>query len=172
MNGLDPGGLEKEIRMRNLTAKDIMNRTVLSVGMEWSIDQLANYLIDNSISGAPVTSEDGKLLGVVSLTDIVRYKSIPATDIKSGDPHEYYIHCPERKYSPADVESYQIEAESLVTVREIMTPMTFNVQEETPLQQVTDAMIRGSIHRVFVTSGKRLVGIITTMDILKVLRDL
>ena len=57
--------------MENLLAKDIMNRDVLSVGMDWSIDLLADYLIDNSISGAPVTAEDGRLLGVVSLTDIV-----------------------------------------------------------------------------------------------------
>jgi CBS domain-containing protein len=158
--------------MKNLYAKDIMNPNVLAVGMDWSIEQLANYLIENSISGAPVTSEDGSLLGVVSSTDIVRYRSIPATDVHPGDPHEYYIHCPERKYSPADVESFEIEAESLVTVREIMTPVTLNVQEETPLEQVADAMIRGRIHRVFVTRGETLVGIITTMDILKAIRDL
>jgi CBS domain-containing protein len=158
--------------MKNLLAKDIMNRDVLSVGMDWSIDQLADYLIANSISGAPVTAEDGSLLGVVSLTDIVRYKSMPATDSDTNDPHEYYIHCPERKYSPADIESFRIEAESLVTVREIMTPMTFNVQEDTNLKQVADAMIRGRIHRVFVTRDKKLVGIITTMDMLGVIRDI
>ena len=158
--------------MKNLYAKDIMNPNVLAVGMDWSIEQLANYLVENSISGAPVTSEDGRLLGVVSSTDIVRYKSIPASEVHLGDPNEYYIHCPERKYSPADVESFEIEAESLVTVREIMTPVTLNVQEETPLEQVADAMIRGRIHRVFVTRGETLVGIITTMDILKAIRDL
>ena len=158
--------------MIDISAKDIMNKDVLSVGMDWTIDQLADYLIANSISGVPVTSEDGKLLGVVSLTDIVRYKSIPVTNSSSTDPHEYYIYCPERKYTPAEVESFHVEAESLVTVREIMTPMTFNVQEETNLKQVADAMIRGRIHRVFVTRGETLVGIITTMDMLKALRDL
>ena len=158
--------------MKNLLAKDIMSKDVLSVGMDWSIDQLADYLVCNSISGAPVTAEDGSLLGVVSLTDIVRYKSMPASDSNAGDPHEYYIHCPERKYSPADIESFRVEAESLVTVREIMTPMTFNVQEDTNLKQVADAMIRGRIHRVFVTRDKKLVGIITTMDMLGVIRDI
>ncbi len=158
--------------MKNLLAKDIMNREVLSVGMDWSIDQLADYLINNSISGAPVTSEDGKLLGVVSLTDIVRYKSMPATDAQSTGPQDSYIHSPERKYSPADIESFPIEAESLVTVREIMTPMTYSVQEETTVQQVADSMMRGRIHRVFVTRDEMLVGIITTMDILRVMQEL
>ena len=72
----------------SLLAKDIMKRDVLSVGMNWSIEQLANYLIENGISGAPVTSEDGKLLGVVSMTDIVRYRSMPITDASKNDTHD------------------------------------------------------------------------------------
>jgi len=158
--------------MTSILAKDIMNPDVLSVGMDWSIDQLADYLIENSISGAPVTSEDGKLMGVVSMTDIVRYKSMPLTDLQSDDTHEYYIHSSERMYSPTEIESFRIDAESLVTVRDIMTFMTFNVNEDTTLQQVADAMLRGRIHRVFVTRDNILVGIITTMDMLSAIRDL
>jgi CBS domain-containing protein len=160
--------------MIKLLAKDIMNPHLLSVGMEWSIEQLADYLIENHISGAPVISESGKLLGVVSMTDIVRYRSMPLTDDRDrpDDPHDYYIHCPERRYSPAEIESFSIEAESLVTVRDIMTPTTFNVDEDTTLQEVADAMLRGGIHRVFVTRDEVPVGIITTMDILSAIRDL
>lgn len=158
--------------MKKQLAKDIMNPDILAVGMDWSIDQLADYLIENSISGAPVISHDGKLHGVVSLTDIVRYKSIPVTSADHFDPHDYYIHTNERRYSPTEIESLNIEAESLVTVREIMTPMTFKVNEETGLQQVADAMLRGGIHRVFVTRDEVLVGIITTMDMLEAIRSL
>jgi CBS domain-containing protein len=158
--------------MISLLAKDIMNRDVLSVGKDWSIEQLANYLIENGISGAPVTSEEGKLLGVVSMTDIVRYRSMPITDASKNDPHEYYIYTPEYHYSPTEIESFRIDAQSLVTVQDIMTPMTFNVSEDTTLQNVADAMLRGRIHRVFVTCDGVLVGIITTMDILAAIRDI
>jgi signal-transduction protein with cAMP-binding, CBS, and nucleotidyltransferase domain len=37
---------------------------------------------------------------------------------------------------------------------------------------VADAMLRGRIHRVFVTRDGVLVGIITTMDILAAIRDI
>ena len=158
--------------MINLTAKDIMKREVLAVELDWPIDRLAEYLIENSISGAPVTSQTGKLIGVVSLTDIVRYKNIPMNNPLPDRPHEYYLHAPQRQYSQSEIESFRIEAESLVAVRDIMTPMTFNVNEDTNLQQVADAMIRGRIHRVFVTRDDKLVGIITTMDMLKVIRDM
>jgi len=158
--------------MISLLAKDVMNRNVLSVGMDWSIEQLSDYLIENCISGAPVTSEEGKLLGVVSMTDIVRYRSMPITDARKDYPHEYYIYTPEYRYSPAEIESFRIESESLVTVQDIMTPMIFNVSEDTTLQKVADAMLRGRIHRVFVTRDGVLAGIITTMDILAAVRNI
>lgn len=157
--------------MVNLTARDIMNHTILSVGMDWSVDQLANFLIDNSITGAPVVSEDGKLEGVVSLTDIVRFRSMPVTDSRDEDTHEYYAHTSELNYSNEELESFHLESESLITVRDIMTSKTFTVNEETKIHDVADAMIRGNIHRVLVTRNDTLVGIITTMDMLRVIRD-
>ena len=158
--------------MVDLTAKDIMNQDVLSVGIDWSVDQLANFLIENSISGAPVVSDDGKLAGVVSLTDIVRYRSMPATENRDEDDiHEYYIHTSELNYSNEEIESFHLDAESLISVRDIMTPRTFNVSEDTKIRNVADAMIRGNIHRVLVTRDETLVGIITTMDMLRIIRD-
>jgi CBS domain-containing protein len=157
--------------MVNLMAKDIMNQDVLSVGMDWSIDQLANYLIDNSISGAPVVSEDGKLAGVVSLTDIVRYRSMPATDNRTEDPHDYYIHTSDLNYTSEEIESSHLDAESLITVQDIMTPKTFTVKGDTNIRNIADAMIRGNIHRVLVTRDDTLIGIITSMDMLRIIRD-
>ncbi len=158
--------------MVSLLAKDIMNTEILSVGPDWSIGQLANYLLANSISGAPVISEDNKLLGVVSMTDLIRQSCMPGTDTRLERADESYIRPHERQYSPAEMEFPGIDAESLVTVREIMTPVTFNVNEYTKIQDVADAMLRGRIHRVFVTSNDSLIGIITTMDLLGALRDL
>jgi CBS domain-containing protein len=97
---------------------------------------------------------------------------MPGTNGDYENTHEYYIHAPERKYSPAEIESYRIDTESLVTVRDIMTTVSFNVNEYTKIQNVADAMLRGRIHRVFVTRDKTLVGIITTMDMLSAIKDL
>jgi CBS domain-containing protein len=158
--------------MVSLMAKDIMNRDVLSVGPDWSVSQLADFLLTNSISGAPVISEDNKLMGVVSMTDLVRHTSLPAVDTCTGLQDDCYIHPNEREYSPSEIESSHIDAQSLVSVRDIMTPVTFNVNEYTRIQDVADAMLRGRIHRVFVTRDETLVGIITTMDLLSAVRDL
>ena len=157
--------------MERLTAKDVMNKDVLSVGMDWSIEYLTDFLVENGISRAPVTSEDGKLVGVVSLTDIVRHSSLPGNDYRLNSPHDYYRHGLEHQYAKEDIRSLNIGAEALDTVRDIMTPMIFDVTEDTKVKQVADTMIRGRIHRVFVTRKEKLTGVITTVDMLKVVRD-
>lgn len=158
--------------MVSLLAKDIMNPDVLSVGPDWSVSQIADFFIENSISGAPVISADNKLLGVISMTDLIRQKSMPGTMFHSDDTDDYYIYSPERQYSPAEIESSRIDSDALLTVRDIMTPVTFNVNEFTKIQDIADAMLRGRIHRVFVTRNDVLIGIITTMDMLNAVRGL
>ena len=157
--------------MKRLTAKDVMNKDVLSVGMDWSIEYLTDFLVENGISGAPVTSEDGKLVGVVSLTDIVRHSSLPGNTSQLNSPYDYYRHGLEHHYATEDIRSLNIGTEALDTVRDIMTPMVFDVTEDMKVKQVADTMIRGRIHRVFVTRKEKLTGVITTVDMLKVIRD-
>ena len=157
--------------MKKLTAKDVMNKDVLSVGMDWSVEYLTDFLVENGISGAPVTSEDGKLVGVVSLTDIVRHNSLPGKESQLNSPYDYYRHGLEHQYAKEDIRSLSIGTEPLDTVRDIMTPMIFDVNEDTKVKQVADTMIRGRIHRVFVTREQKLAGVITTVDMLEVIRN-
>ncbi len=59
-----------------------------------------------------------------------------------------------------------------MTVRDIMTPTIFRVDENATVQQVAGTMIRGRIHRVFVTQEEKGVGIISAADMLRVIRDM
>ena len=56
-------------QIRGMTVGDIMRSEVLAAGADWSLETLGDFLIDNSISGAPVTNQDDELVGVVSLTE-------------------------------------------------------------------------------------------------------
>jgi len=156
--------------MKNLTANHIMNQEVLAVEAAWSIERLSEFLMENSISGAPVQSKEGNLIGVVSLTDIVQYDTQSEKDPQW--PHDYYLHSLERQFAREEVSAFHIEAEPIKTVRAIMTPMVFQVAEDTPVQQVAEIMIKNRIHRVFVTRDEKVVGIISTPDMLKVIRDM
>ncbi len=156
--------------MRRLTAKQVMTSEVLAVEADWSSERLCEFLIVKSISGAPVQSREGNLIGVVSLTDIVQYDTQPEKDPQW--PHDYYLHALERQCAREEAASFRIEAEPLRTVRAIMTSKIFQVTEDTPVQQVADMMIKNRIHRIFVTRDEKVVGIISTPDMLKVIRDM
>jgi predicted transcriptional regulator len=158
--------------MRSLTAKDIMNQHVVSVPADWTLEELAQFLIDKAISGAPVKDENGKLIGVVSLTDIVRHDSLAEMDLRADTPSDYYLHGWESHLAPEDLSSFHVEEKAQLTVRDLMTPIIFKVDENTPIYDVADVMLGGRIHRLLVTRGEQIVGIVTTMDMLKAIREL
>ena len=63
-----------------MLARDIMTRDVITVMPTMTIKQLANALIKNQVSGAPVAGKKGKIIGIVSEADIVAKKG---KDVKS-----------------------------------------------------------------------------------------
>ena len=145
---------------------------VLAVLEDWSMDELTDYLISNNVSGAPVESASGEAVGVVSMTDIVRYVNFPIKEQVVHDVHDYFLSSLGRQYAVEEIQAFRIESDIQVTVKDLMTEMVFSVDEDTTLQDAADTMIRGNIHRVLVMSGKKVVGIVTALDLVKVVRDM
>jgi len=54
-----------------LTARDIMSRDIITVTEESTIKELARILTSNHISGVPVINDSGKLVGVVTESDLI-----------------------------------------------------------------------------------------------------
>ena len=153
----------------NTTVKDIMTSQVQTVRDAWTIKKLAEFFFENCVSGAPVLDEDGKLLGVVSVTDLVRFDS-QHKDETEPKSHDVYTHHLERQFAQEEIAAFQIEDATTTTVHDIMTPMVFDVEESTTIQQAADIMVKGHIHRVFVTNNKKVVGVVSALDMLKVIR--
>ena len=55
-----------------LTAQDIMTHEVVTVNENATVRELAALLLSRSISGAPVVDDAGKVIGVVSIGDLVK----------------------------------------------------------------------------------------------------
>lgn len=159
-------------QVRGMTVADIMRSEVLAAGVDWSLETLADFLVDNSISGAPVTTQNGELVGVVSLTDIVRQSSMGNSHTESGSTHDVYLYELESQMSRDEIRVFHAQEDSTVRVSDIMTPMIFRVDPDTSLQEIAETMLKGRIHRVFVTEDGRLTGIVTALDMLQVIRDI
>ncbi|MCG6969182.1 MAG: CBS domain-containing protein [Gammaproteobacteria bacterium] len=152
------------------TVQDIMTKEVWSVKAEWSLEALSQFFFDKNITGAPVVDRNDKLLGVVSITDLARSSTISPT--AGHEAHDYYVDTRIHSgLSQEDLVMLRVESESAVTVKDIMTPMIFEVEQEANVEEVARMMLKGHIHRVFVTLDKEVVGVVTTMDMLKVIGD-
>jgi CBS domain-containing protein len=155
--------------MNHLTAQDIMTRDVIVVRDSMGVSELASVLMSNMITGAPVVDDAGKLVGVVSATDVVRGSALEASGVRAES--SYYLRGWEDKIEQEELRAFRIVESEGTLVRDIMTPVIFSVSEATSLSEMADAMIGGRIHRLIVTKDDAVVGIVTTLDMLRAIRD-
>lgn len=155
--------------MRPLTAKDIMNTRVLSVRDDMAVSDLAAFLLDNELSGAPVRDVGGKLVGVVSVTDLARSAADGGEGVArdQSDPG-FYVRGWDDKWNPEEAHALRVRGSEL-TVADIMTPAVYTVPEDTPVSDLAEIMIDSHIHRLMVTREGDVVGIVSSTDLLGLL---
>ena len=142
-----------------------MTRDVRCAHAAWSVTRLVEFFNESAISGAPVVSEEGHLIGVVSLTDVARSGGAalqPRRAPPAAEAHDFYMYGPAYTYVEA-VRSPKAEA----SVREIMTPMIFDVALDATAREIAEIMLAGRIHRVFVTEEGMVIGVISALDMLR-----
>ncbi|MEJ2084188.1 MAG: CBS domain-containing protein [Acidobacteriota bacterium] len=156
--------------MRPATAADLMNPEILSVPEDMSIRELARFLVDHEITGAPVEGEDGKLVGVVSVVDIAGVASDDGRMRGDRSSPDFYVTGWENKVAIEEIQNFRIENDEL-KVGEIMTPEVYSVSEDARVSEVASTMLRGHLHRLLVTRDDKPVGIVSTSDLLGLLVD-
>jgi CBS domain-containing protein len=154
--------------MRPITAGDVMNPNILTVQEDMTVEELANFLIENEISGAPVEDGGGHLTGVVSVTDLA-LSVAKGTDLAPAQANpDFFVREWGEPLAREEIEELQFGGAE-VRVSEIMTPHLYSVDAETPIPEVADTLIKSHIHRLLVTREDRAVGILTTSDLLGLL---
>ncbi len=146
--------------MQPITARDLMNPTLLTVDPGLTVEGLAAFLVDNQISGAPVVG-DGRLLGVVSLFDVADSTSTAMDAWMPGyqrGPHGGGV-------PPIELR------EAGLLVEDIMTSEVVTVDEDASVTEVAQLMVDRHLHRLLVLRGSELVGLISTSDLLGLLLE-
>jgi predicted transcriptional regulator len=148
-------------------AHEIMTPSIKAVPQSWTMERLARFLTDNEITGSPVVDENGEIVGIATLKDITEFRW------NASRPENGSQLTPEEEQEARRIRMAMFEGMEKVPVevRDIMTPMVFSVDEQTPVQDLADVMMREHLHRIFVTKGKKITGIITTYDMLKLVSD-
>ena len=153
---------------KSRSVKDLMSPDIMTVADEMTTDELARYLIEREISGAPVVDSQGHLIGVVSMTDIGRNMAEPS-DYEPSRRSGFYR---DVAADPTleDLGQRYVE-DRAVTVRDVMTPVIHQVPVTAPVAEAARIMVDQHIHRLVVTQGTEPVGIITSLDLLKTIAE-
>jgi CBS domain-containing protein len=146
--------------------KEVMNPDIMTVADDMTTDELARYLTEHEISGAPVVDGQGHLIGVVSMTDIGRQMAEPS-DFPSSGRSGFYRDTTDDITLEALGERFGEERG--VAVRDVMTPVVHQVPASASVAEAARIMVEQHIHRLVVTQGREPVGIITSMDLLRVI---
>lgn len=156
----------------SIVASQIMHTPVLTASPEDSISKLEDRLEDRHISGMPVV-EDDRMVGIVTQNDIVR---LPALMDSMAD----YVYSELLSSGPmletADKDgdgmpdnlSFRSQVENM-KVKDAMRRKVITCRPETPVERVMQLMADSDVHRIVVADDDKPVGIISTLDILKLL---
>jgi CBS domain-containing protein len=126
-----------------MRVRDLMQVAVKTVGSNAAVGDAIVTLADSHISAVPVVDAAGRMVGVVSSTDIL------TSEAEACD-------CTERESLFEDT-----------SVSEIMTPRPLTVSPDAEVREAAQQMLYADIHRLFVVEDGRVVGVISTSDIMR-----
>jgi CBS domain-containing protein len=133
-----------------MKAKDLMTETGVLIPRDMLVTELASFLREKRISGAPVADENGKICGIVTITDLFNVMNIVR---KVGGKQNWF--------------SNFVFSKKTMTVKEIYTRKIYSVLPDAPIEVVVSLMLDKNIHTIPVMNEHQteLLGIIGRHDV-------
>ena len=146
-----------------LTAKDIMSTDVVSVQSQTSVAELAKVLTSRHISGVPVVDDAGKVIAVVTESDLIdQSKKLHIPTVITILDSVFYLENPDRMED-------EMKKIAGTKVGDICSSPATTVSPDTQVDEIATIMAESNIHTLPVLDDGQLVGIIGKKDIIKTL---
>ncbi|MEM7166260.1 MAG: CBS domain-containing protein [Planctomycetota bacterium] len=151
-----------------IAVTDVMSRAVATVGPTWTLAELAGFLADEKVLGAPVVDDAGKLVGVVSTTDLVA--AIGDDGASYGSEPVFGVFDGAGRWEPLSARLSRERFENGDTkVADVMTTDPITATPDASVGEVAALLLEHGIHRLIITSDGLLRGIVTATDLLAAL---
>ena len=144
------------------TVAAFMQTDVVTVTEGTSLGEVGRLLLERRVSGVPVVDRLKRPVGIVSLTDIV--DSTVNENRQFGDEKLYYramAHTADGVGRGFHVDATMDAAET------VMTPLVLRIDGRASIVAAARVMTQERVHRLIVVDGEKMVGIITSMDIVR-----
>lgn len=143
-----------------MQAADIMSRDLVTVRPEAPLSEVVELLAGRHLSGVPVVDAEGRLLGVLTESDLMR-RVAAAADAPAGFLAGLI--------RDAGAEAQRFAKTHGRTAQDVMTPSPLSVAPGAPVAEVAKLLEEKGIRRVPVVEGGRLLGLVSRADLLKAL---
>jgi len=138
-----------------------MSTEVFSVGQDTDLKELAAIFVERKVTAMPVVEEGGKLVGMISQTDLVEQDKplhIP-TVISLFD---WVIYLESEKNFQDEVKKVTARKVGEICSREPVT-----CSPETPVSEIASLMVDNKVHLVPVVDDGALVGVVARLDLIR-----
>ena len=147
--------------MYMLKARDIMTSEVITVDGEKSVKDLAKILAEKKISGVPVVDGQGKIIGIVTESDLIdSAKKVHIPTVMRLFDSFVFLESPERMEK-------DLKKMAASTVKDICNKEVITVTPMTPLDEIATLMSEKKVHTLPVLEKGKLVGVIGKTDIIR-----
>ncbi|XHX79418.1 MAG: CBS domain-containing protein [Stenomitos frigidus ULC029] len=146
------------------TVADVMTRNPLTVTPETPLTEVIRTITERKISGLPVVDDTGKLVGVISETDLMWRET--------GVKQPPYIMLLDSVIYLENPGQYERDLHKALgqTVKEVMSQKPITTTPEQSLREAAQLMHDHKIHRLPVLEADgHVVGILTRGDIIRVM---
>jgi CBS domain-containing protein len=147
-------------RRADVKARDVMTRDVIIVRPDTSVRDIATLMVEKHISGVPVVTDDGDLLGMVSQSDLLH-----RAELGTERKHKWWF----RIFADSSALAGEYAKVHGLKAHDIMSRLVISVRDDAELRDVADILDRRRIKRIPVLREDRIVGIITRGDLVRAL---
>ncbi|MCO6487573.1 MAG: CBS domain-containing protein [Phaeodactylibacter sp.] len=130
------------------TVADIMSRNVLFAHLGQSFTQLCRLFFEMDIHHLPVADDKGKLIGILSANDVLKAYGRKVPALKRAD---------------------EAMLNENITIYDLMTQDPVSVPPGTTLREAARLLAFHNIQSLPVVEGEKVVGIVTSRDLIRYL---
>ena len=142
-------------------AKDIMTKEVLTVREDMTVEEVAKFLVDHRISGAPVVDENDRLKGIITEADlIIRDKKVHIPTVVQLLEGVIYLESPKR----FEEEMSRILGQK---VSELMTKEVIAITPNTYMEDIATLMSTERKYLLPVMEKGKIEGIVGKVDVVR-----